>query len=355
MKVFRTILLILNILAALGLVATTLAGAIAPSSSILPSVLAYGFLPMLVLNMVLAIVWLCMGRWEFLLSAGTIALRFSYVGLFFQVGGTSEVPPAEDHPQMVTMMTYNVHNFGGNSFESTPKDSNALAFLDLLHEYQPDILCMQEYYPRVMKVNVTDSLTAMGYNHFHGSRGGDNNPNGTVVFSKLPFAYVKRVDQEKVLVELEKEGRRFRLCCVHMDSYAFNLDNRSDIEQMRHGKLDSTSRRTLGKAKETVLRHEEEWSNQLYPLVRDCSVPMILAGDMNDIPSSWLYSQITDLLIDSYCEEGSGFGSTYNGSFPRFRIDMIFHSQDITTLSYHRIHTDISDHYPVLVSLEIKE
>ena len=75
MKVFRIILLVFNILAALGLVATTLAELIAPSSNILPSVLTYGFLPMLVLNLVLLIVWLCMGRWEFLISAGTIDQR----------------------------------------------------------------------------------------------------------------------------------------------------------------------------------------------------------------------------------------------------------------------------------------
>ena len=51
MKIIRIILLILNILAALGLIATTLAGVISPSKNIMPSVLAYGFLPMLGINL----------------------------------------------------------------------------------------------------------------------------------------------------------------------------------------------------------------------------------------------------------------------------------------------------------------
>ena len=352
MKKFRIILLVFNIIAALGLIATTLAGAIAPSSGILPSILAYGFLPMLLLNVVLALVWLFMGRWEFLVSAGTILIRFSYIGLFFQIGGTSEVPSREEHPHLISLLSYNLHNFGGNGFESTPKDTNALLFLDLVREEQPDLLCLQEYVA-VKGLNVTDSLTVMGYNHFYGSRGNESKPSGTVVFSKLPITYVKRIDQQKVLVELMKDDRRFRLCCVHMDSYAFSLDEREDIDQLRHGKLDSSSRHTLSKGKETVLKHEEEWLNHLCPLVRDCSIPLIFAGDMNDIPSSWLYSQITDYLDDTYRDEGSGFGSTYNGSFPRFRIDMVFRSKEFTTLSYRRIHTDISDHYPVLVSLEL--
>lgn len=351
MKKFRIILLVFNILAAIALLSTTLAGAIAPSSSILPSVLAYGFLPMLLLNIVLLIVWLVMGRWEFLISAGTILVRFSYLGLFFQIGGTTEVPPAVEHPGMVTLMSYNLHMFGGNGFESVPKDSNALAFFTLLHEHQPDLLCLQEY---SSVHGATDSLAAMGYTYRFGSRGGETTPHGTVVFSRLPITFVKRIDQQKVLVELEKNDRRFRLCCVHMDSYSFDLENRNDIEEMRHGRFDSTSHRTLSKAKETVLKHEEEWNTMLYPLIRDCSLPLILAGDMNDIPSSWLYSQITNYFDDTYRDEGSGFGSTYNGSFPRFRIDMVFHNDGFSTLSYHRLSSDISDHYPLLVSLELK-
>ena len=351
MKTFRIILLVFNILAAIALVATTLAGAVAPSSSMLPSVLAYGFLPMLLINIVLLIVWLVMWRWECLISVVAILARFSYIGLFFQLGGNSDVPPVAEHPGMVTLMSYNLHNFGGNGFESVAKDSNTHAFLALLREQQPDILCMQEYSP----VNgVTDSLSAMGYNHRFGARGGEKNPHGTVVFSRIPITYVKRIDQQKVMVELDKAGRRFRLCCVHMDSYAFDLEDRNDIEQMRHGKIDSTSRRTLSKAKETVLKHVEEWNTLLCPLVRDCTLPLILAGDMNDIPSSWLYSQITNYLDDTYREEGSGFGSTYNGSFPRFRIDMVFHNDGFKTLSYNRIETDISDHYPVIVALELR-
>ena len=355
MKKFRIILLVFNIIAALGLISTTLAGLVAPSTSIIPSVLAYGFMPMLLLNIVLLIVWLIMGRWEALISAGTILVRFSYIGLFFQLGGTSEVPSRAEHPDMVVLLSYNLHNFSGDGLESTPKADNADNFLKLLDEHTPDILCLQEF-ANVSKRNVTDSLRARGYKHAYGARGGSNSPSGTVVFSKLPITYVKNIDKQKVLVEIRNGSRKFRLCCVHMDSYAFDANERNKIEEMRHGKIDdSTSRRTMGKAKETVLQHEKEWETQLYPVVSGSTLPFLLAGDMNDIPSSWLYSQITDYLDDTYRDEGSGFGTTFNGGFPRFRIDMVFHSKEFTTLSYQRIESNISDHYPILVSLELND
>lgn len=355
MKNFRLILLVFNILAALGLILTTLAGLIPPSTSFLPSVMAYGFLPMLLVNLVFTIIWLAMGRWEFLISAGTILIRISYIGLFFQIGGNSEVPSRAEHPDMVVLMSYNVHGFGGMEYTSSNHSRNAENFLKLLREHQPDILCMQEY-TSLSEKNITDSLRTLGYNHSYGARGGSENPSGTVVFSKLPITFVKNIDRQKILVELLHGKRKFRICCVHMDSYAFDENDRSDIAQMSRGKIDkSSSRRTLGKGKETVLRHEEEWKTLLHPLVADSKLPFLLAGDMNDIASSWLYSQITDYLDDTYCDQGSGFCTTYNGSFPRFRIDMIFHSKEFSTLCYRRITTDISDHYPVLVALEFNK
>lgn len=352
MKIIRIILLILNILAALGLITTTLAGVISPTKNIMPSVLAYGYLPMLGVNILFVFLWLLMGKWQFLISTAAIVARFSFIGLFFQIGGTSKVPPADEHPNMVTLMSYNVHNFGGNNFEAHPKDSCALAFLDLLREHQPQVLCLQEYTPYI---SLTDSLELLGYNHFYGAHGSNTSPNGTVVFSKLPITFVKKIDGQKLLVEILNGEHTFRLICVHMDSYAFDQNDRDDIEHLGHLKMDSTSRRTMSKAKETVIRHEAEWNEQLRPLVSECSLPLLLAGDMNDIPSSWLYSQISKYLDDTYCDKGLGFCTTYNGSFPRFRIDMVFHSKEFTTLSYRRIKADISDHYPVLVSLEFND
>ncbi|MGX8713613.1 MAG: endonuclease/exonuclease/phosphatase family protein [bacterium] len=355
MKVIRIILLILNIFAALGLVATTLAGTIAPSSSIWPSVLAYGFLPLLTLNIAFVLLWLFMGKWQLLISVAAIALRFTFVGAYFQVGGNSDIPPEDEHPGMFTLLSFNLHNFGGNGVQSIPEDSNAIAFLALVREEHPDILCLQEYHP-VKGFNVTDSLEYMGYSHYFGAHGSNTKPSGTVVFSKLPITFVKRIDQQKVMVEISQGESRFRLLCVHMDSYSFDVDDRADIELMAHLKIDSTSSRTLlSKAKGTVLRHEEVWNNQLRSLVSESSLPVIFTGDMNDIPSSWLYAQITKYLRDCFRDEGSGFSSTFNDIFLHFRIDMVFHSSEFTTLSYRRIKTSISDHYPILIAFEMNK
>ena len=44
------------------------------------------------------------------------------------------------------------------------------------------------------------------------------------------------------------------------------------------------------------------------------------------------------------------FGSTYNGNFPAFRIDYILFDDNFKALSYKRITSDISDHYPIVAT-----
>lgn len=353
MKIVRTILVILNVLVALGLVLTTLAGEIRPSQSIVPSLLAFAYLPLLAANVAMVVVWALLKRWEFLISTAVIALRWSFVGLFFQVGGTTKVPEREEHPQMVTLMSYNVHMFYGPKDNPAPTDSIAREFLALVAEYRPDVLCLQEY-QAVPKVNVTDSLMLQGYNHYHGTHMSNAGaPSGSVVFSKLPITYVSKIDNTKLLVELMHDSSRFRVCCIHMDSYQLDTVEKHEMEKLRHGEVKAPSRKTLGKVKETILCHEGEWEQRLSPVVTECSLPLVMAGDLNDIPTSWLYHQISKHMTDTYREKGVGYCTTYHGGSPKFRIDMVFHSEGMQTLSYKRIRSTVSDHYPVFTALEL--
>lgn len=354
MKILRTILLVINIILIVALLLTTFGSDVAPSTSVWPGLFAYGYLPLLALNVIMALVWLLMHRWQFLLSVAAIAVRYTMLPLFFQVSGTAKVPAAEEHPSMVTVMTHNVRLFRGAEANEAQTDSNALEFMAIVREYNPDVLCLQEY-GATKRVRLTDSLMLMGFNHYYGTNtSADGLPWGTVIFSRHPITYVNRIDGDKLLAELMLDGRRFRVCNVHMDSYSLDEQDFEEIERVRHGDVKHTTGRTLAKVKETVLNHEREWNHGLKPMVEECTLPLLLAGDMNDIPGSWLYGQMSDRLADTYCDKGLGYVTTWGSGLLRVRIDMLFHSEGFRTLSYRRIRTDISDHCPVFASLELE-
>lgn len=350
-KFLRTIFLIINILLAVAMLISTLAGVIPPTKVWWVSILSYGYFPLLLVNVAFIIVWLCLSRWEFLISVVAIAVRYAFMPLFFQIGGTLEVVPNDN---TLKVMTFNTHSFNGlDDNTCMARDSGVVLFLKLIDEEQPDVMSLQECYDKG-KVNLLDSLEARGYVHHHGVHG-NRTRSPLVLYSRSPILRVSSISgPSKFYADVAKNGRQVRICCVHLDSYKLDNDDLRSFEQLSHAKYDrSSTRKILRKFKETTRCHEQEWKEDLKPLVESCDIPIIIAGDYNDTPASYIYQQATKLLCDPYVEQGRGFGTTYHGPFPAFRIDYILHSNDIEALSYKRIKTNISDHYPVVVQFDL--
>lgn len=350
-RFFRAILLIVNLLFAVALLLSTLSGSVPPSRFVPISILSYGYVVLLICNVAFVIMWLCLSRWEFLLSVVAVVARISFVPLFFQVGGSMEAEPADDN---IKIMTFNTHAFAGLDTDTAmTSDSGAMEFLRIVDNEQPDVLCLQEFF-RPRHVAVADSLQAMGYKYYYGVRQRSvSSP--LILFTRCKIVEVHDMDhQSKFAVDIERGGSVLRICCVHLDSYQLTEADMEGLESLSHAKPDSNTHKLLRKFKETTLRHEQEWLSELLPMVEAAEVPLVLAGDFNDTPASYIYQKARRLLLDPYVEQGRGFGTTYHGPYPAYRIDYVLHSPQMEALSYKRVNTYISDHYPVVVTLKLK-
>lgn len=352
-KLFRILLLIVNVGVALLLLASTLAGFVPPSKFQWISVLSYGYFLLLLANILMAVMWLCFARKECLVSVAAIVLRFTFLPLFVQLGGSEEA--AEDpEANHLTVLDMNVHMFMGPCDSASYKDTNAQLFVDMLHEEQPDVLVMQEFYvPN--KFHLNDSLRALGYKHSYGpDRGSNGVPRGVAVYSKYPISYVQNIDKHrKFFVDITKQESIVRLVCVHLDSYELTTDNHRELLSATFETMDSTVKPVVKKLLETTKAHESEWNDELSEVIELSSRPIIMCGDFNDTPASYIYQKIKRHLKDCYVEQGQGFSTTYHGLFPNYRIDYIFHSESLKALSYKRIKNDISDHYAIKATLEL--
>ena len=351
-SLLRIILLIINLLFALALVVSTLAGVVEPSRMTAVSILSYGYVVFLLANVLFVVLWLCFSRWEFLISVAAVLCRLSFIPLFFQVGGNTEAAQGDD---VLRVMTFNSHGFHGLDGDTTMRaDSGAVLFLKMVDEEQPDVICLQEFFA-TRKMRMNENLAERGYTHRFGVHG-SKEPSQCVLFSRCPVVLGREMDgRTKFFVDVMKNGRRVRVCCVHLDSYQLDEGDYESFERLSHAQADSTTHRLLGKFAETTRRHEQEWKEELLPLIQSTTVPLVVAGDFNDTPASYIYQQAADYLSDPYVEQGRGFGTTYHGLFPAFRIDYILHSHGLEALSYKRISTPISDHYPIVADLRIRE
>ena len=355
-RFFRTILLILNAIALLLMLGSTMAGVVPPSKFIGFSLLSYGYLYFLLLNVVFIIIWLMLSSKWFLLSLAGILLRMSFIPLFFQVGGTDKVDDDDGQP-MLKVMSFNAHGFRGSEMgDFTVKDSNMLEFIQILEEEQPDVLVLQEYVNRGDTVILSDRLGRMGYRHKISAEGRPFS--GEIIFSKLPTVYADGwCDVDKFYADMLWNDDTVRIYCLHLDSYHLDQSDHKQIHDISHGNVDSTmGRSTFRKFRETILTHEQEWET-IQPFFESRDRMTVVAGDFNDMPASYLYQQFRKLFVDSYCEAGLGFSTTYHGdfrtlaAFTAFRIDMVLHTPDLQAIAYKRIKSDISDHYPILVTL----
>jgi endonuclease/exonuclease/phosphatase family metal-dependent hydrolase len=75
--------------------------------------------------------------------------------------------------------------------------------------------------------------------------------------------------------------------------------------------------------------------------------PVIVCGDFNDTPNSYVYHKLADGMTDAFMESGAGFGNTYLGKVPSFRIDYIFHDATFHSRNFRRESVRFSDHFPV--------
>ena len=78
--------------------------------------------------------------------------------------------------------------------------------------------------------------------------------------------------------------------------------------------------------------------------------PVILCGDFNDVPYSYVYNLMKGELVDGFKECGQGWMYTMRGK-KRVRIDYIFHDKSLTGISYKREDLSYSDHYPVFMTV----
>lgn len=349
---FKILLVIVNVVVAVLFLLSASAGSIPPSSFEWASLLSYGCFMLLLINMVFVVLWLLGKSWFCLVSLVPIVLRIAYIPLYFQLGG-SEV--ADDDPEAVriTVLDYNTHMFNGPTETDVNADSNVALFIDMLREENPDVMALQEFYVPGGN-HLADTLKALGYKYSYGPNKSGNVPYGVAVFSKYKITNEQKIDENrKFYVEISPKGKKVRLAVVHMDSYELTTENLEELNQLGHQSIDSSLRPTVRKLRNTYKNHEQEWNDHIEALVQDTVVPLILCGDFNDTPASYLYQRIAEHLSDCYVEQGHGFCNTYHGMFPNFRIDYIFHSPSLKALTYKRIKNDISDHYPILSTIEL--
>ena len=161
----------------------------------------------------------------------------------------------------------------------------------------------------------------------------------------------EHIDDPALQVDVEIKRKRYRLISVHLQSFKFekNMVRLNGNDEEDEAKVKNIIKRLIPTFK---MHHNQV--DIIKKAVEHSPYPVILAGDFNSVPNSYEYYHLSEGLQDAFLEAGRGSATSFHDyKFP-IRIDYIFTSKSIKTISY-RVDRSvkISDHFPVIATFKL--
>lgn len=263
----------------------------------------------------------------------------------------------KDFDSEIKVMTYNVGVFRDYKVNSRAVSEVKKTIAALIKEYAPDIVCLQES-GKWPKNTASVFAKMIGYKYFS-----CNHKNGNSYFSKYPIKKTNLLSEEGIdkfadirEVVLDKD-KSFYLVNCHFNSFGISRQEIDYINDARNIMKDSEKhgKSVISKLKRGFERRTET-TKILVENVPVDDVPLVICGDFNDTPLSYTYHKMTTSgLQDAFITNSFGIGKTYCGSLPLLRIDYFWYNDMIEVFDYKRIKKTTSDHYPLMLTFDIKD
>ena len=301
-------------------------------------------------------------RWKKLafLPAGVLLIGlFGLSGFFKTEPWRSYSEPARDRSAF-TVMTYNV--MGLMQRENNKLYSSMDTIAGIIASVRPDILCIQEFQSTAEepKEKFDRLLSWLPYSTVgYKNETSKNRGWGVAIYSRYPILKTGVVDYDGTSnstkwADIKIDTDTVRVFCSHLQTTAISTSDHDFITNMNFV-TDSTRNEKLGniyhklKQNFTIRAHQ---ADSLAPHIATSPHPVIVCGDFNDTPMSYVYHTMGRGLKDSFKQAGHGMQSTYRGFFGLLRIDYILHSPKMQTISYDVADFDVSDHNPVTADVK---
>ncbi len=365
-RVFKgmTLILLLNTAVIATLLLSYISGFLSPAKYPYLTYFSLAYPAILVLNITFVVFWITKQRWLFLISLIAIAAGWNHVEAHFRLFPDNDLDSSR---KSLKVMTYNVMFF--DRFCRIQPDNVATLneICSTIASESPDILCIQEFYsdntPDFNTLKIFSARLNYPYHYInpllvkrgtqtYGMALFSKHPilgSGNISFSGSPY-YSATYSDVKVGIDT------FRVINAHLESLRLSNEDRIFINEFatQDNTLSAqTPMKILRKLrKASTLRAAQ--AEALQKSIVESPHAVILCADLNDIPLSYAYRKINSRLKDAFVQSGQGFGNTYHGLDPSFRIDYVFSDPIFDSKSYKVIRKKLSDHFPVITTLQYK-
>ena len=346
-KYFSLMMLIITFLLMIFTFVGLYGGNVPPAGNAARATLVYA-LPILILgNIVFLIYWLVLRKFHWMIMPLiTILCCIPYTGTLYKFGSLDE--SADSNPG-IKLATYNVARFSLETSGFMAQD-----ILSEMKKQKVDIVCFQEYSDFAGDKKNSDSYKE--YFPYHAQGQSD-----MMIYSRYPITNSKNIKFEMtnnsaMWAEINVNDNIYRVYNVHLETTGLNSTLRRATKMANNGlevQNNALINAIYGNYTLGMIARSGQ-ANMLAMDMRESNHPIIVCGDFNDVPYSYVYNTMLGDKIDGFKECGSGFMHTFRGGKKMVRIDYIFHDKELEGLSYYKKDLSYSDHYPVFMKIATK-
>ena len=322
-------------------------GDVNPAGNTARAMLVYALPILIAANAVFLIYWLIMRRWHWaLIPLITLLCCIPYIGTLYQLGSPDENADAQPG---IKIASYNVAMFG--------REASGFIAQDILSEMKKqkvDIVCFQEYSDQSGDRKNSDSYKE----YFPYYEFGEHD---MIIYSRYPIKKTKNLNFEMtnnsaMWAEIDVNGSMYRVYNAHLETTGLNGTMHKAAKLAGQGmEVESNAiiRAIYGNYTLGMIARAGQ-ANMLAMDMRESEVPIIVCGDFNDVPYSYVYNTMLGDKIDGFKECGSGLMYTFRGGSKKVRIDYIFHDKEMEGITFYKRELSYSDHYPVFMKIATK-
>lgn len=352
------VILILNVLGALGMLLAYVAPLINPAKIFFPALFGLAYPYILMLNLLFICFWLIRLKKEIFISIVVILVGWNHLNNMLPLSFKEhKIPESVRADQMLKVLSYNVRGFDVYEWTSDPHAKNEI--FGFIAKQKPDILCFQEYYTSTQtgetqkahqKLLPSLPHSAVYYTGNQKKKKGF----GIATYSRYPIIKKSRIpfnstSNAAMYTDLLFGSDTIRVFNIHLQSIKFNQEDYAfmDTASLKYSNQQMSEIKKIGSRLKTAFTMRAEQAQMISNYIKESPYPVIAMGDFNDTPQSYAYRRIRRGLEDAFKKAGRGFGNTYAGEFPSFRIDYILYSTPFIPYQFKRTKTDFSDHFPI--------
>ncbi len=311
-----------------------------------------------IINFILAIYWLVRQRLYIILPLFPLVMGYNIFARSFNIIIKDEV---ETNRPKINLLTYNTRLFDLYNW-SHNLETRAKMF-NYIKDTKSDIICLQEFYTddnpksKFSNIDTLKQITGLKYETHHYTTTLHKTEHwGIVTYSRFPiinsgvFDFDGPNNNSCIFSDFIVRGDTFRVYNLHLESIRFAKNDYTFIDNIEKEKTENFNWRyagTIAKKLMTASVARGKQAERIHQHILKCPYPILVCGDFNDTPASYTYSVISPYLKDAFHSGKIGFGATYNGPFPAFRIDQVLYSPYLKNLSYTIDKLPYSDHFPV--------